>query len=101
MELAYALLEQEEVPSWLCNVKKGATTILEEWCGMDAHTGSFNHYSYGAVCDFLFSRTAGIRPDGKRHPFAVICSGGAYFMVCSYIEGVPVAKKLVLRLYDI
>lgn len=32
--------------------------------------------------------------DGKRHPFAVICPGGAYWMVCSYIEGVPVAKKL-------
>ncbi len=29
---------------------------------MDPHTGSFNHYSYGAVCDFLFSRTVGIRP---------------------------------------
>lgn len=61
-ELAYALLEREDAPSWLYNVKKGATTILEEWCGMDTHAGSFNHYSYGAVCDFLFSRTAGIRP---------------------------------------
>ena len=61
-ELAYRLLEQEDAPSWLYNVKKGATTILEEWCGMDTHAGSFNHYSYGAVCDFLFSRTAGIRP---------------------------------------
>ena len=29
---------------------------------MDTHTGSFNHYSYGAVCDFLFSHIAGIRP---------------------------------------
>lgn len=35
---------------------------MEEWNGMDPHTGSFNHYSYGAVCDFLFSRTVGIRP---------------------------------------
>lgn len=32
--------------------------------------------------------------DGKMHPFAVICPGGAYQMVCSFIEGVPVAKKL-------
>lgn len=32
--------------------------------------------------------------DGKKHPFAVICPGGAYAKVCSYIEGVPFAKKL-------
>ncbi|MBR5345875.1 MAG: alpha/beta hydrolase fold domain-containing protein [Clostridia bacterium] len=32
--------------------------------------------------------------DGKRHPFAVICPGGAYTMVCSYVEGVPFAKRL-------
>ncbi len=32
--------------------------------------------------------------DGRRHPTAVVCPGGAYQMVCSYIEGVPVAKKL-------
>lgn len=61
-DVAYRLLEQEGCPSWLYNVKKGATSILEEWNGMDTHVGSFNHYSYGAVCDFLFSRTAGIRP---------------------------------------
>lgn len=61
-EIAYALLEQETSPSWLYNVKKGATTILEEWDGMDTHAGSFNHYSYGAVCDFLFTRAAGIQP---------------------------------------
>ena len=32
--------------------------------------------------------------DGKRHPFAVICPGGGYTMVCSFIEGVPYARKL-------
>lgn len=32
--------------------------------------------------------------DGKKHPFAVICPGGGYSMVCSFIEGVPYAKKL-------
>lgn len=32
--------------------------------------------------------------DGKKHPFAVICPGGGYMMVCSYIEGVPFAKRL-------
>lgn len=32
--------------------------------------------------------------DGKRHPVAVICPGGAYRVVASFIEGVPIAKKL-------
>ncbi len=32
--------------------------------------------------------------DGKTHPCAVICPGGAYRKVCSYIEGVPIARKL-------
>ena len=32
--------------------------------------------------------------DGKRHPFAVICPGGGYQVVCSFIEGVPFAKRL-------
>ena len=32
--------------------------------------------------------------DGKKHPCAVICPGGGYSLVCSYIEGVPFAKAL-------
>lgn len=32
--------------------------------------------------------------DGKKHPFAIICPGGAYGMVCSYVEGEPFAEKL-------
>ena len=32
--------------------------------------------------------------DGKKHPFAVICPGGGYGMVCSAGEGKPFAEKL-------
>lgn len=32
--------------------------------------------------------------DGKRHPVAVIVPGGGYGMVCSFIEGTPIARKL-------
>lgn len=32
--------------------------------------------------------------DGKRHPFAIICPGGAYGAVCSFVEGEPFAQKL-------
>lgn len=68
-DLAYRVLLQREEPGWLCNVAAGATTIPEMWNGYRECTGSFNHYSYGAVCDFLFSRTAGIRPQKERAGF--------------------------------
>lgn len=32
--------------------------------------------------------------DGKTHPFAVVCPGGGYGVICSFIEGTPVARKL-------
>lgn len=32
--------------------------------------------------------------DGKIHPVAIICPGGGYGMVCSFIEGTPFARKL-------
>ena len=32
--------------------------------------------------------------DGKKHPFAVICPGGGYNVVCSYVEGKPFAEAL-------
>lgn len=32
--------------------------------------------------------------DGKEHPFALLCPGGGYYMVCSFIEGKPIAKLL-------
>jgi len=61
-DMAFKVLEQEESPGWLFNVKAGATTILENWDGFEKCAASFNHYSFGAVCDFLFSRVAGIQP---------------------------------------
>ena len=40
----------------------------------------------------------GIRPylikDGKPHPVAIICPGGGYRRVCSFVEGHPFAKAL-------
>lgn len=61
-DLAYRLLEQTENPSWLHPITLGATTIPESWDGFDIHEASLNHYSYGAVCEFLFGYVGGIRP---------------------------------------
>ena len=61
-EEAFRILEQTTSPGWLYPVTLGATTMLERWDGMDRFQDSFNHYSFGAVCQFLFEYVAGIRP---------------------------------------
>lgn len=65
-DVAYALLAQRTAPSWLYMVDRGATTIWEDWEGIDengeAHE-SLNHYSKGAVIRFLHTHTLGLRQD--------------------------------------
>lgn len=68
-DAAYRLLENEEMPGWLFMPKNGATTIWESWEGTQAQGGiaSLNHYSKGAVCEWLFKTMCGIRIDGENH----------------------------------
>ena len=61
-EAAYRILESTESPGWLRSILFGATTIPESWDGFEKFRASLNHYSFGAVCNFLFEYTAGIRP---------------------------------------
>ncbi|WP_433519573.1 family 78 glycoside hydrolase catalytic domain [Nonomuraea sp. CA-143628] len=64
-DLAFAILLQSEEPSWMTMLERGATTVWEEWGGVDADGaahGSLNHYSKGAVISFLHEYVAGIRP---------------------------------------
>jgi alpha-L-rhamnosidase len=64
VDVAYDLLFQDTSPSWLSMIDAGATTIWENWEGVDAGgSGSLNHYSKGAVVGFLHRYTAGIRID--------------------------------------
>jgi alpha-L-rhamnosidase len=65
LDVAYELLLQKNEPSWLTMIDRGATTIWEEWGGIDAEGkahASLNHYSKGAVISFLHTYVAGIRP---------------------------------------
>ena len=62
VEEAFRILEQTTAPGWLHPITLGATTMLENWDGLDVFRDSFNHYSFGAVCQFLFEYVAGIRP---------------------------------------
>lgn len=71
-DVAFELLFQDTPPSWLSMIDAGATTIWENWEGIDADgLGSLNHYSKGAVISFLHRYVAGLRPDqsapGYRH----------------------------------
>jgi alpha-L-rhamnosidase len=68
-DVAYALLEQTECPSWLYPVLLGATTIWERWDGLrpdgtlnPGEMNSFNHYALGAVGDWLHRTVAGLAP---------------------------------------
>lgn len=68
-DLAWDLLLRKEYPSWLYPITKGATTIWEHWDGImpdgnfwSPEMNSFNHYAYGSVCDWLYSKAAGIGP---------------------------------------
>ena len=68
-DTAYKLLLQTDCPSWLYAVQKGATTIWETWDGIRADGtvhDSLNHYSYGAVCGWLFDGVCGIRLEAGR-----------------------------------
>ncbi len=63
LDVAYDLLNQKTIPSWLYAVTKGATTIWESWEGIREDGTpqlSLNHYSPGAVIGFLHRRVAGL-----------------------------------------
>ncbi len=66
---AWTLLLNEDCPSWLYEVKMGATTIWERWNSVlpDGHisdTGmnSLNHYAYGSIVEWLYRNMCGINP---------------------------------------
>ena len=68
-DVAYQLLMQSKSPSWLYSVDHGATTIWEHWNSIkedgsfwSTDMNSFNHYSYGAVCDWLYGVACGVTP---------------------------------------
>ncbi len=78
--VAYDLLMQEEFPSWLYSVNRGATTMWEHWDGVNEKgdmwsktMNSFNHYAYGAVGDWIFGECAGIQPASPGYQSIRLC----------------------------
>lgn len=73
---AWQLLLKDDFPSWLYQVKAGATTIWEHWDGIkpdgsmwSPDMNSFNHYAYGAVGEWLYRAVAGIDVDEAQPGF--------------------------------
>ena len=68
-DIAYTLLLNEDLPSWLYEVNMGATTVWERWNsvlpnGLVSDTGmnSMNHYAYGSVVEWMYRYMCGINP---------------------------------------
>lgn len=66
-ELAGKLFLNEDYPSWLYAVKKGATTIWERWNSIlpngdfdKSGMNSLNHYAFGSIAEWMYRKLAGI-----------------------------------------
>lgn len=79
VETAYKILENPKKPGWLAEILEGATTIWENWEG----NLSQNHYSPGAVCQWLFDTVAGIRMDGENRLTIAPIPGGSLESACA------------------
>jgi len=84
---AYDLLLKDDFPSWLYQVKMGATTVWEHWDGIkpdgtmwSAEMNSFNHYAYGAIGEWLVRVAAGLEIDEE-------CTGYKHSIIYPRIGG--------------
>ncbi len=90
-DVAYKLITQTVYPSWLYPVTQGATTIWERWNSYTVENGfggnnamnSFNHYSLGAVCAWIYGYVLGIK---RTEP------GFTHFLYQPYMEGLDHAE---------
>jgi len=70
-ELSYRILHNNQYPSWLYAIDQGATSIWERLNGYTVENGfggnngmnSFNHYSFGAVGQWMMAYSLGIQRD--------------------------------------
>lgn len=68
-DLAYKVLQNDQYPSWIYAIDQGATSIWERLNGYTVEDGfggnnsmnSFNHYSFGAVGQWMMAYSLGIQ----------------------------------------
>jgi alpha-L-rhamnosidase len=75
-DIAWKLMTNLEIPSWLYMVEHGGTTVWERWDGWVEGRGfqnpgmnSFNHYAIGAVGEWMMRAIVGINDDPARPGF--------------------------------
>lgn len=75
-KVAYDLLFQEECPSWLYEVKMGATTMWEAWQAIlpdgTPTSVSYNHYAFGCVGDWMYRNIGGLHAGLPGYKKAII-----------------------------
>jgi len=84
-DLAVRHFQSRKFPSWGYEVAQGATTIWERWDSFtkehgfqgkngkqNAEMNSFAHYSFGAVCEWMFNQLAGIQRGGPGYKEIII-----------------------------
>ncbi|MBB4121943.1 alpha-L-rhamnosidase [Martelella radicis] len=78
-DLAEKMFLNRKVPGWLYQVERGATTIWERWDAIgedgviyEPSMNSYNHYAYGAVCQWLFEAVGGISPTAEKPGFDLV-----------------------------
>jgi alpha-L-rhamnosidase len=104
-DLAVRLFQGRAFPSWGYEVENGATTVWERWDsytkehGFDGFAGhnnaamnSFSHYSFGAVCEWMFRSLAGIDTDGDA-PFSGPACGALSAVVRDRKAGFRLASR--------
>jgi len=73
VEEAYKLFEQTQYASWLYPVVQGATSVWERWNSYTVENGfggnnsmnSFNHFSLGAISEWIMAYQLGITVDSE------------------------------------
>ncbi|MBQ8995280.1 MAG: family 78 glycoside hydrolase catalytic domain [Oscillospiraceae bacterium] len=90
-DVAFDLLMQVTCPSWLYPVTCGATSIWERWDSLrpdgtvntdgvgEGNMVSFNHYAYGSIGNWLYTRVGGLEmlePGYRRFRIKPLMGGG-------------------------
>ena len=99
-DLALELLQSHKFPSWGYEVDQGATTIWERWNSFtkdkgfggeqNASMNSFAHYSFGAICQWMFESVAGINSGGPGYNKIIIAPqpGGTLTHVKAHYDSI-------------
>ena len=84
---SYKLLLNEKMPGWLYMAKENTGTIWEGWEGPKSQDGiaSLNHYSKGAMVEWLYKSMLGIKVKGEnKFEISPVIGDGIEFAKGSY-----------------